>query len=69
MVALIQRIIKLENKVAGRPLSSNVIYQPSEEEWAAAMDILVSVQGEPRNIGLKSGSRRCGQECTDKISE
>ena len=43
MVALAQRIIKLEKKVAARPLSSNVIYQPSEEEWAAAMEILVAV--------------------------
>ena len=43
MVALAQRIIKLEKKVAARPLSGNVIYQPSKKEWAAAMDILVSV--------------------------
>ena len=47
MVALAQRIIKLEKKVAARSqtghLGGQVAYQPSDKEWAAAMDILVSV--------------------------
>jgi hypothetical protein len=45
MVALTQRIIKLEKKVANRsqigPFGDRVVYQPSEEEFAEAMAILV----------------------------
>ena len=47
MVALAQRIIKLEKKLANRSqtghLRGNVVYQPSDQEWAAAMEILVAV--------------------------
>jgi hypothetical protein len=47
MVALAQRIIKLEKKLANRsqiaPLGERVMYQPTEGEWAEAMDILVAV--------------------------
>ena len=46
MVALAQRIIKLEKKLANRsqigPLGERVMYQPSEEEFAEAMEILVA---------------------------
>ena len=46
MVALTQRIIKLEKKVAARsqiaPLGERVMYQPSEAEFAEAMEILVA---------------------------
>ena len=46
MVALAQRIIKLEKKVAARSqtghLSDRVVYEPSGEELAEAMAILVA---------------------------
>ena len=46
MVALAQRIIKLEKKVAARSqtghLGDRVMYQPSEAEFAEAMEILVA---------------------------
>ena len=46
MVALAQRIIKLEKKVAARSqtghLGDKVVYEPSEEEWAEAMEILIA---------------------------
>ena len=45
MVALVQRVRKLEKKVADRPqigrLDDRVVYQPSEEELAEAVAILV----------------------------
>jgi hypothetical protein len=45
MVALAQRIIKLEKKLANRsqigPLSDRVVYQPSPEDLAEALAILV----------------------------
>ena len=45
MVALVQRIIKLEKKVAFQsrtgPLEEQSVYQPSEEDFAEAMAILV----------------------------
>jgi hypothetical protein len=46
MVALAQRIIKLEKKVADRsqigPLGDRVMYQPSAEDLAEALEILVA---------------------------
>ncbi len=58
MVALVQRVSKLEKKVAGRSqighLDDRVVYQPSDEELAAAMEILVkcrAVRGLPRRAG------------------
>ena len=46
MVALAQRIIKLEKKLANRSqpghLGGQVVYQPSEEELAEAVAILVA---------------------------
>ena len=46
MVALAQRIIKLEKKVAARSqtglLGDRVMYQPTEGEWAEAVAILVA---------------------------
>ena len=45
MVALAQRIIKLEKKLAARSqtghLDAKVMYEPSEEELAEALAILV----------------------------
>ena len=45
MVALAQRIIKLEKKLANRsqigPLGERVMYQPSEADLAEAVAILV----------------------------
>ena len=45
MVALVQRVRKLEKKVADRSqagrLNDRVVYQPSAEELAEAMAILV----------------------------
>ena len=45
MVALIQRVRKLEKKVADRSqngrLDDRVVYQPTEEELAKAVTILV----------------------------
>jgi hypothetical protein len=46
MVALAQRIVKLEKKLANRSqtgsLDAKVMYQPSEGEWAEAVAILVA---------------------------
>jgi hypothetical protein len=46
MVALGTRVRKLEKKLANRsqigPLGDRVMYQPSEEEFAEAMEILVA---------------------------
>ena len=45
MVALVQRVRKLEKKVADRsqtgPLDDRVVYQPSADELAEAVAILV----------------------------
>ena len=45
MVALVQRVSKLEKKVADRPQTGNsddrVVYQPSAEELSEAVAILV----------------------------
>jgi hypothetical protein len=45
MVALVQRVRKLEKKVAGRSqighLDDRVVYEPSAEELAEALAILV----------------------------
>jgi len=45
MVALVQRVRKLEKKVADRPqagrLDDRVVYKPSAEELAEAVAILV----------------------------
>jgi hypothetical protein len=58
MVALAQRIIKLEKKVAARSqtghLGDRVMYQPSEAEFAEAMEILVAC-GAVRESSVSSG--------------
>ena len=45
MVALVQRVRKLEKKVSDRPqnvrLEDRVVYQPTEDELAEAVAILV----------------------------
>ena len=45
MVALVQRVRKLEKKLADRSQTGNlegrIVYQPSEEELAEAMAILI----------------------------
>ena len=58
MVALVQRVRKLEKQVAERsqigPLDHRVVYQPSAEELAEAVDILVecrAVRGGGANTG------------------
>ena len=59
MVALVQRVRKLEKKVADRSqigrLDDRVVYQPSAEELAEAVAILV-VCGAVREFG-----RTCSQ--------
>ena len=54
MVALVQRVRKLEKKVADRPhagrLDDRVVYQPSAEELAEAVAILVG-SGAVREVG------------------
>ena len=54
MVALVQRVRKLEKKVADRSqigrLDDRVVYEPSEEELAEAVAILVEC-GAVREIG------------------
>ena len=60
MVALAQRIIKLEKKLANRSqtghLRGNVVYQPSDQEWAAAMEILVAVGAMIPPVAIPSAS-------------
>ena len=54
MVALVQRVRKLEKKVADRSqigrLYDMVVYQPSEEELAEAVAILVGC-GAAKEVG------------------
>ena len=58
MVALVQRVRKLEKKVADRSqigrLDDRVVYQPSTEELAAAVAILVECEA-VREIGDRGG--------------
>jgi hypothetical protein len=54
MVALVQRVRKLEKKVADRSqngrVDDKVVYQPTEEELAEAVAILVEC-GAVREVG------------------
>ena len=58
MVALVQRVSKLEKKVADRSqighLDDRVVYQPSAEELAEAVEILVECRA-VRGIGANTG--------------
>ena len=68
MVALVKRVKKLEKKVADRPqsdrLDDRIVYQPSEEELAEAVAILVECKavkemslGKTYQLGLRLPSR------------
>ena len=61
MVALVQRVRKLEKKVADRPhagrLDDRVVYKPSAEELAKAVAILVEC-GAVRESSPNSSKRR-----------